>query len=191
MVIPDDRTKLTMQGPIADGASLATELERARGDFHALLAMVADDEWTKPTQGTRWNNEQLLFHMVFGYMVVQRLLILVRVLSHLPEWVSRWFARTLNATSTPFHAINFLGTNAAAIVYNRHRMGARMDRVIDALQRSLIGHNATALGRGMHFPTRWDPYFRDFMTLADVYQYPGQHYDHHRRQLTLAKLRPT
>jgi len=26
------------------------------------------------------------------------------------------------------------------------------------------------------------------MTLGDVYAYPGQHYDHHRRQLALAKL---
>jgi hypothetical protein len=40
----------------------------------------------------------------------------------------------------------------------------------------------------MHFPTRWDPYFRDLMTVADVYRYPGQHYDHHRRQLTLSRM---
>jgi hypothetical protein len=26
------------------------------------------------------------------------------------------------------------------------------------------------------------------MTLADIYHYAGQHYDHHRRQLTLATL---
>ena len=26
------------------------------------------------------------------------------------------------------------------------------------------------------------------MTLTDVYAYPGQHYDHHRRQLNLANL---
>jgi hypothetical protein len=26
------------------------------------------------------------------------------------------------------------------------------------------------------------------MTLSDVYHYPGEHYDQHRRQLTLAKL---
>ena len=90
-------------------------------------------------------------------MVVQRLLILVRVLSHLPDWVSRWFARMLNAASPPFHVINFYGTNAAAVVYNRNRMGAKMDRVIDALQQSLIGHNAIALRNGMHFPTGWDP----------------------------------
>jgi hypothetical protein len=29
----------------------------------------------------------------------------------------------------------------------------------------------------MHFPTQWDPFFSDYMTLADVYRYPGQHFD--------------
>ena len=41
----------------------------------------------------------------------------------------------------------------------------------------------------MHFPVGWDPYFRDFMTMLEVYHYPTQHYDHHRRQLTLASAR--
>ena len=29
-----------------------------------------------------------------------------------------------------------------------------------------------------------DPYFSDVMTITDVYRYPTQHYEHHRRQLT-------
>jgi hypothetical protein len=37
----------------------------------------------------------------------------------------------------------------------------------------------------MHFPVSWDPFFRDYMTLPDVYHYVTQHYRHHRRQLTL------
>ncbi|MGB9223141.1 hypothetical protein [Mycobacterium sp.] len=36
----------------------------------------------------------------------------------------------------------------------------------------------------MHFPSRWDPFFNDYMTLEDVYRYPGQHFDFHQRQLT-------
>jgi hypothetical protein len=31
----------------------------------------------------------------------------------------------------------------------------------------------------------WDPCFKAYMTLADVYRYPTQHCEHHRRQLTL------
>jgi hypothetical protein len=43
----------------------------------------------------------------------------------------------------------------------------------------------------MHYPTRWDPFFQDRMTLADVYRFPTQHYDFHRRQLTLRQTPPT
>jgi hypothetical protein len=61
-----------------------------------------------------------------------------------------------------------------------------MDRVIAALQRRLVRESDDAPHRGMHFPTRWDPLFKEYMTLADVYRYPGQHFDFHARQLTLA-----
>jgi hypothetical protein len=166
----------------------SADLERARGDFHHLLSLIDTDEWDKPTFGTRWTNEQLLFHMVFGYMVVARLLILVSAFSRLPDWASRDFARALNAGTPLFDRINYYGTNLAALVYNRNRMAAKLDRVIDALQRSLARRDPRALRRGMHFPSRWDPYFRDYMTLGEVYGYPGKHYDHHRRQLALARL---
>ena len=95
--------------------------------------------------------------MVFGYLVVQRLLILVRVLSHLPDWVSLWFARMLNAASLPFHAVNFYGTNVAPVVYNRNRMGAKMDRVIDALQRSLVGRDDSCPSQRNALPDRLGP----------------------------------
>ena len=98
-----------MPEPKTDRKALTADLERARTDLHHLLTTVGDDEWAKPTSGTRWTNEQLLFHMVFGYMVVQRLLILVRLLGRLPDAVSRAFARLLHAATRPFHRINYYG----------------------------------------------------------------------------------
>jgi len=77
---------------------IAADLERARLEFHRLLAAAGPNDWGKPTLGTRWTNEQLLFHMVFGYMVVQRLLVLVRIFSRLPDPVSRVYANSLDAT---------------------------------------------------------------------------------------------
>ena len=63
--------------------------------------------------------------MVFGYMIVQRLLILVKVFNRLPDGVSRSFARLLNAATKPFDVINYYGSGSAALVYNRRRMGQR------------------------------------------------------------------
>lgn len=171
-----------------DRAAIAGDLDRARIDFQRLIEMADDDDWTKPTRGTRWNNEELLFHMVFGYMVVQRLLLLVRLFDRLPDSVSRAYARVLNAVTPAFDGVNFYGSRFAARVYNRRRMAAKLDRVIDSLQRSLRRAPEDAFRRGMRYPKDWDPYFRDYMTLEDLYRYPGRHYDHHRHQLTLTKL---
>jgi hypothetical protein len=174
-------------GSTIDRAEIARELERARVEFHRLLAEVErQNAWASPTRGTRWTNEQLLFHMVFGYMVVQRLLALVKVFNRLPDSVSRVFARTLNAATAPFDVINYYGSCGAALVYNRHRMGAKMDRVIASLRGKLARESDDALCSGMHFPTRWDQFFDDYMTLEGVYRYPGEHHDFHARQLTLA-----
>lgn len=174
-----------MADPI-NRAAIVADLERVRRDFHQLLARVEEHEWTKPTSGTRWTNEQLLFHMVFGFMVVQRLLVLVRLFGRLPDGVSRIYAQLLDTATPLFHVINYYGSCGGALVFNRRRMGAKMNRVIDELERSLARERDDTFSSGMHYPPGWDPYFRDYMTLADVYRYPGQHYDHHRRQLTLS-----
>lgn len=163
----------------------AADLERARLEFHRLLDAAGPHDWGKPTRGTRWTNEQLLFHVVFGYMVVRRLLLLVQVFGRLPEPFGVRFARLLNAVSTPFHAVNYYGSCAAASVYNRHRMGAKLDREIDKLQQRLTRESDDDLRRGMHYPTRWDPFFDDYMTIEDLYRYPGRHFDFHARQLTI------
>lgn len=167
-----------------DRDAIAADLERARVTFHLLLAAASPGDLRKPTHGTRWTNEQLLFHMVFGYMVVQRLLPLVRVMGRLPDRVSATYACLLNAATTPFHQINYYGFCAAATVYNRRRMGAKLDRVIASLQRRLARETDDELRRGMHFPSRWDPFFAEYMTLEDVYRYPGRHFDFHAAQLT-------
>ena len=62
-----------------------------------------------------------------------------------------------------------------------------MDATIIALDRRLARETTAAIALTIQFPTRWDPYFRDTMTVLDVYHYGTEHYDHHRRQLTLAQ----
>ncbi|GAD83336.1 DinB family protein [Nocardia asteroides NBRC 15531] len=170
---------------IVDRVEIDAEFERVRREFHKLLDSADVDDFDRRSRGTRWTNEQLLFHMVFGYMVVQRLLVLVWLLSRLPNGVSRAFARVLDAGTRPFDWINYRGSCAAARVYDRHRMGRKLDRVIGSLRARLASESEASLARGMHFPTRWDPFFTDYMTLEDVYRYPAKHFDFHREQLTI------
>jgi len=62
-----------------------------------------------------------------------------------------------------------------------------MDRAVRGLTESLARESDDTLARGMHFPVGWDPYFAEWMSVLDVYHYATQHYDHHRRQLTLGR----
>ena len=66
-------------------SDITAEMERVRVDFHDLLDGAAGEtELRAASNGTKWTNEQLLFHMLFGYLLVHNLLILVKVLSRLP-----------------------------------------------------------------------------------------------------------
>jgi hypothetical protein len=172
---------------LVDRQLIHEELERARATFHQLLASASNAELKQPSLGTRWNNRQLLFHMLFGYLVVRVLLGLVKVFGRLPDSASRIFARLLNAMTPPFHRINYWGSVGGGTVFTPARMGRKMDRVIASLHRNLDAESEEALRRGMHFPPDWDPYFEDYMTLAALYRYATQHFDFHRQQLSLRR----
>lgn len=168
-----------------DRQAIADGLETCRRQLHELLASAGAADLRRRSNGTRWTNEQLLFHMVFGFLIVRTLLPLVRVMGRLPAPVGRGFAAVLDSARRPFHVINYWGSRLGATVFDAGRMGALCDRVVARLCRSLEREPEQNLGRGMPFPTSWDPYFTSSMTLADVYRYPALHFEHHRRQLTL------
>lgn len=161
------------------------ELRQAGATFHRLLDSATADDMGRRSDGTRWTNEQLLYHMLFGYIVVLALLPLVRLFGRLPPGASRTWARLLNASTRPFDAVNYWGAVGGARVYNHRRMGAKFDRTIAALSRRLDAEPDAQLAQTMHFPVRWDPFFKDTMTLEDVYRYPTRHFDFHRAQLSL------
>jgi len=170
-----------------DRQAIIDDLERARRDFHRLLDGASKPELSQPSRGTRWTNEQLLFHMLFGFILVRVLLIIVRLFWRLPDGASRRFSQILNAATAPFHVVNYFGACGGALVFNHRRMGVRFDRTLDAIEARLVDEAEADLHRGMHYPERWDPYFTDFMTLKDIYRYPTLHFDHHARQLTLGR----
>lgn len=166
-----------------DRQATHAQWEQDRAAFHRLLTVATRADLHRRSRGTRWTNRQLLFHLLFGYQIVRALLLLVRAFGRLPDPVSRAFARALNAVSGPFDVINYLGSCGGGLLGPR-LLGSWFDRIIAALHRSLDRAGEPELSRGMHYPTRWDPFFRDYMTLADIYRYPAQHFAFHRMQLT-------
>ena len=172
-----------MAEPTKDTRDIDGNLERVAADFHDLIGLASPAELGARTNGTKWTNKQLLFHMLFGFVLVRVLLVLVKGFGRLPAAVSHTFAAVLNAGTRPFHLVNYLGALPGRGPRRRrheqihglhHRPPARQPRA----------QSQRNLALAMHFPIGWDPYFKDVMTVADVYNYPTQHYDHHRRQLT-------
>jgi hypothetical protein len=171
---------------VIDLQRIHDEMDHAYTTFAQLTRNASRSDLNRPSDGTRWTNQQLLFHMTFGYLIVRRLLPIVRFFDRLPDRASRSFAAVLDAATRPFHLVNYLASWAGGAVLSPIRTEALLKRIIDALHRQLGGEDEASLRRSMHFPVSWDPYFKDTMTLADVYHYGTQHFDHHRAQLTLA-----
>ncbi len=175
-----------MVEPMPLRSEIHAEMERARGDFHALIDHSTPGGLARLSNGTRWTNRELLFHMLFGYLITRNLRIVVKIVTRLPLSLQGAFARLLDAATRPFDQINYLGSCAGARVLTSVRMERWCDRVIDSLHRRLDAESDAALRRSMSFPVRWDPYFAQRMSLANVYHYATLHFDHHRRQLTLS-----
>jgi hypothetical protein len=103
----------------------------------------------------------------------------------MPERVSRQAVHDelkglLNSATPLFDEVNFYGSCLGARIVGRRRMVALFGRVIASLHRRLAAVTGTDLRRGMYYPVRWDPFFKEFMTVADIYHYPTQYFGFHR-----------
>ena len=174
-----------MSTPAPASHAIHAEMERARAQFRALVQRGTPADLARGSSGTRWTNREMLFHMLFGYLITRNLRIVVKVVAKLPTGVQRGFAALLNRATRPFHQVNYWGSRAGGRLVSPARMSSWLDRVIASLHRHLDRESDAGLQASMAFPTSWDPYFATRMSLADVYQYATVHFDHHHRQLTL------
>jgi len=164
--------------------SIHAEVERVRQTFARHVREMSAQDLRQISNGTRWTNQQLLFHMLFGFMLVRTLLWMVEALGHLPRSSTKPLAAFLNFLTPPFHWVNYMGSVGGGTIFSPQRMQRRLQRVTAKLERDVDKQSQSSLERGMYYPTRWDPYFKGYMTLADIYHYPTQHFDHHDSQLS-------
>jgi len=101
----------------------------------------------------------------------------------LPERSSRPFAWLLDAATGPFHWLNERGARMQARVFTRERIGKLYDRVHASLLSKAGSVKDEEWERGMHYPTRWDPNFSEFMTVERLFRYPVIHFRFHLNQI--------
>ena len=85
-----------------DREAIYQELWRVRVSFRRLVQEASPDDLARASSGTRWTNQQLLFHMLFGYLITRALIVLAGMSARLPASASRVFAGLLNAATGPF-----------------------------------------------------------------------------------------
>ena len=109
------------------------ELRRVRVTFRRLAQDASPADLAGPSDGTRWTNQQLLFHMLFGYLLMRALIVLAGLFTRRPA-ASRVFARLLDAGTQPFNWVNYMGSCAGARIFPARRMAAKMaGRVLQRL----------------------------------------------------------
>jgi hypothetical protein len=164
------------------------ELVWVAGDYDALIRGAGAAELRGRTRGTRWTNEQLLFHMWFGQRIARALVPVVGGLSRLPPGASLAWSRLLSSMTGPYDWVNYeaavVGVRGAGL--RRARRWMRQDTAW--LLRWGDGASAEDLARGMSVPAGWDPYFALWMSRSDVLAWAPKHYRHHRAQLTLTAV---
>ena len=124
-----------------DAAAVSEEMDQARLAFREIVERSGPGDLRRRSRGTRWTNRQLLFHMVFGYLVVRTLLPLVRGFGRLPLSYSRRFAAVLHAIRRPYHLVNYVGSCVGDAVLTPLAMAALLNRTIVALQHNLAGED--------------------------------------------------
>src|SRR3954454_23149699 len=151
-------------------------MEVTRSAFHAILASLPDEDMRKQSNNPGWNNGEILFHMMFGFLILLSLVPLVRLFGRLPKSFSKSFAALLNSVTGPFNWINSLGPRVGGRILTRKSLGNVYDWVYSRILRMLASMPESEWNRGMYYPTKWEPLFNEYMTLEQVFRYPSIHF---------------
>lgn len=154
-------------------------------DFSRILAAAEPDGLDAATDGTRWTNRQLLFHMLLGQEITRTFIPMIGGFSRLPPSASKVWSAVLGSVSGPYNWVNWAGAVAGARVLSLGRMRRMMDTATSRIVAWYDHADDRGLSRGMSVPPSWDPYFLPWMDRRDLLGWAPKHYRHHRRQLTL------
>ena len=163
--------------------NIRIELGLARTAFQALLGSLSENDLRKQSLNPGWTNGEILAHMTFGFVILSALLPMTRLWGYLPKWTSKPFAALLDAGTGLFNRINALGARMQAHVFTCQRIGRLYDQVYFSLIRQIGTIKDAEWQRGMYYPTRWDPNFREFMTVEELFRYAIKHFDFHLGQI--------
>jgi hypothetical protein len=140
---------------VALAPDVRADLEWVRDDFDHLVSNVATGDLDAPTNGTKWTNRGLLFHLWFGQRIARSFIPLIGGFSRLPPGASRAWARLLAGVTKPYEWVNYIASAAGGRLVPIQVTRAWMRRDTDALIRWAEQASPADLARGMSVPPRY------------------------------------
>jgi hypothetical protein len=162
---------------------IIAELNGARTDFHHLLDILSEQDFQRQSLNPGWTNGEILAHMTFGFIIINVLLPMARLWGKLLKASSKPFAWLLNVSTRPFNWFNALGARGQGKIFTYRRIGKIYDHAYFSLLKKIDSIKEDEWERGMHYPTKWDANFDEFMTLEKLFHYPVTHFNFHRTQI--------
>lgn len=101
-------------------------------DVVLLLDGATDAGLRRPSNGARWTNEQLMFHMLLGCAADTG-----TAVQSAPRWCQPSLRTPPQHATTPFDAVNYVGSCSVEPSSDVTGMAAIFDRVIRVLYRWL------------------------------------------------------
>src|SRR5215213_9738038 len=108
---------------------IRSRLDQARSEFHELLSSLSEADLKRRSKNEGWTNGEILFHIMFAFILILTLVPMLRFWSRLPKRYSKVFANVLNFSTVPFNWINGLAPRMGAKVLTRSRLGTMFDKV--------------------------------------------------------------
>jgi hypothetical protein len=164
-------------------SAIRFRLDQARTDFHELLGSLSDEDLKRQSKNEGWTNGEILFHIMFAFLLILTLVPMIRFWSRLPKRYSKVFANILNFSTVPFNWINGFAPRVGAKVFTRSRFDRMFDKVYARLIKLLVSVKDNEWNSGMYYPDKWEPLFDEFMTLERLFYYPIRHLEFHIGQI--------
>ncbi len=109
--------------------ALRADLVAAHASFHALLDALTDADLRRPSRNPGWTNGEVLWHMVFGFVILAALAPLVRFWGRLPRRYAKRIARVLNGVLL-FTLVPVVATLAGGVIATYRTPGPRLRSAI-------------------------------------------------------------
>ena len=159
----------------SEGGSLSeeirAELEVTRQAYHALLDVLSDQDWRKPSGNAAWTVGQLMYHMTVAPRMLPADVGLIRRggwMPNLPAFLFNWS--------------NVLMTRWGARKETVHSLGVLYDAAHDKVLNLLETIQDEEWGLGREYPD-WDPMLSGYVTLERLFRYLTIHFEVHEEQV--------